>query len=135
MLKEEISFKRKEAVLLTVDFSGPIEGYAMAWLKLTNNAREYGNMIWKIFNDREKGVYVICNPKHVEAVKEFCDGIYTYYNEKKDETCYIGKVISEGKIIVGVPMYEYESTCWGDDEKWEADIDKAVLYWLAVEEE
>ena len=48
MLKEKIYFERKKAVLLTVDFSGTVEEYAMAWLKLTNNAREYGNMIWKI---------------------------------------------------------------------------------------
>lgn len=135
MLKEKIRFERKEAVLLTVDFSGTVEGYAMAWLKLTNNAREYKNMIWKIFNNKENDVYVICNPKHVEAVKEFCDGIYAYYNEKKDETCYIGKVISEDKITVGVPVYEYESTCWGDDEKWEEDMDKAIYYWLDVDKD
>ena len=135
MLKEKIRFERKEAIMLTVDFSGPIEGYALAWLKLTNNAREYGNMIWKIFNDKENGVYVICNPKHVDAIKEFCDGIYAYYNEREEKTYYIGKVISEDKITVGVPVYEYESTCWGDDEKWEEDMDKAVLYWLDVEED
>lgn len=130
MLKEKISFERKEAVLLTVDFSGTIEGYALAWLKLTNNAREYSDMIWKVFNNSENEVYVICNPKHAKAVKEFCTDIYAYYNEKKDETCYIGKVISEDKITVGVPVYEYESTCWGDDEKWEEDMDKVIYYWI-----
>lgn len=39
-----------------------IEGYAMAWLKLCNNAREYNNIIWKIENDRNNNVYVWCNP-------------------------------------------------------------------------
>ena len=90
-------------------------------------------MIWKIFNGRGNDVYVICNPKHVETVKEFCNGIYAYYDEKKDETCYIGKVISEDKITVGVPIYDYESKCT-DDEEWENDMDKAIhkFQWLPV---
>lgn len=41
MLKEKLVIKRKAATLITVDFTAPeIEGYAMAWLKLCNNARE-----------------------------------------------------------------------------------------------
>ena len=133
MLKERITFERKEAVLLTVDFSGTIEEYAMAWLKLTNNAREYGNMIWKISNNRENNVYVICNPQSAEAVKEFCTGIVTMYCEKNNEMHYIGKVIKEEKITVGVPIYEYESTYRYDDDRWYDDIDKAIYDWLAVE--
>lgn len=134
MLKEKISFERKEAVMLEVDFSGTIEEYAMAWLKLTNNAREYSNMIWKIFNTRENNVYVICKPDSVEAVKEFCTGIVALYNEKDDAVHYIGKVIDEQKITVGVPIYEYESTCKVSDPQWEEDIDGAILEWLQVEE-
>ena len=133
MLKEKISFERKEAVMLTVDFSGKIEDYALAWLKLTNNAREYDNMIWKISNGRDSNVYVICNPKSAEAVKDFCTGIITSYDEKEDKVNYIVKVIDERKITVGVPLYEYESTESYDDEKWEEDLDKAVYTWLDVE--
>ena len=41
MLKEKLVIERKAATLITVDFTAPeIEGYAMAWLKLCNNARE-----------------------------------------------------------------------------------------------
>ena len=78
MLKENIYFERKKAVLLTVDFSGTVEEYAMAWLKLTNNAREYSNMIWKIQNTSSNTVYVYCNPKSAEAVKDFCTGIVVF---------------------------------------------------------
>jgi hypothetical protein len=134
MLKEKISFERKEAVMLTVDFSGKIEDYALAWLKLTNNAREYSNMIWNIFNSNGNSVYVICNPKSVEAVKEFCTGIIASYDEKEDKVNYIGKVIDERKITVGVPIYEYESTYRYDDERWEEDMDKAIYEWLPVRE-
>ena len=133
MLKEKIRFERKEAVRLTVDFSGKIEDYALAWWKLTNNAREYPDMIWKISNDRGSNVYVICNPKSAESVKDFCTGIYASYDDETDKVNYIGKVIAEDKIIVGVPIYEYESTYHYDDEKWEEDLDKAIYEWLDVE--
>lgn len=129
MLKEKIRFERKEAVMLTVDFSGSIENYALAWLKLTNNAREYKNMIWKISNDRGNEVYVICNPKSVNAVKEFCTGIIAAYNGKEDKTDYIGKVIAEEKITVGVPIYECDSTYDYDDERWEDDMDSSISKW------
>lgn len=133
MLKEKISFERKEAVMLTVDFSGSTEDYALAWLKLTNNAREYSNMIWKISNGRENNVYVICNPKCVESVRDFCTGIIVTWDEKDDKPHYIGKVIDERKITVGVPIYEYESTYRYDDERWEEDMDKAIYEWLPVD--
>lgn len=133
MLKERISFERKEAIMLTVDFSGTIEEYALAWLKLTNNAREYGNMIWKIYNDKGNNVYVICNPKSVGAVKDFCTDIIGLYDEKENKMHNIGKVIDERKITVGVPIYEYESTCSTDDPRWEDDIEKSIYEWLEAE--
>lgn len=135
MLKEKLSFERKEAVLLTVDFSGSIEEYALAWLKLTNNAREYGNMIWHISNSSGNNVYVICNPKSADAVKEFCTGIVALYDEKEDAIHSIGKVISEETITVGVPIYEYESTCRYDDPRWEEDFSQSIGYWLPVDSE
>ena len=134
MLKEKISFERKEAVMLTVDFSGTIEEYAMAWLKLTNNAREYSNMIWKISNCSGNNVFVYCNPKSADTVKEFCTGIVSFYHEEDDSIHSIGKVIDEQKITVGVPVYECESTCKVSDPQWEEDIDKAICEWLSVEE-
>lgn len=133
MLKEKLRIERKEAVMLTVDFSGTIEEYALAWLKLTNNAREYGNMIWKISNSSGNNVYVICNPKSAEAVKEFCTGIVGVYSEKDDEMHYIGKVIEEETITVGVPIYEYESTYRYDDDRWDEDMDSAISDWLPVD--
>lgn len=133
MLKERISMERKKAVLLTVDFSGKTEEYALAWLKLTNNAREYSNMIWKISNGRGNEVYVICNPKSAETVKDFCTGIVSFYHEEDDQICSIGKVINEEEITVGVPVYEYESTYKTDDPRWDEDYDKAIRYWIDVD--
>ena len=46
MLKEKLSIERKKAVMITADFTAPTtESYAMAWLKLCNNAREYKDVM------------------------------------------------------------------------------------------
>ena len=99
MLKEELTFERKTAAVITVDFSAPkIEGYAMAWLKLCNNAREYKNIIWKIENDRNNKVYVWCNPDRKDEVVDFLTGIVNCY--KDEEVVPIGKVIDVSEEVV-----------------------------------
>lgn len=135
MIKEELTFTRKKAVLLTVEFNGTVEEYALAWLKLTNNAREYSNMIWKIQNTSSNTVYVYCNPKSAEAVKDFCTGIVSFYHEEENKMNYVGEVVNETEVIVGVPYYEWESTCSVDDPQWEKDFDESVHEWMAVEED
>lgn len=133
MLKEELTFERKTAAVIIADFSAPvIEGYAMAWLKLCNNAREYKNIIWKIENDRNNNVYVWCNPDRKDEVVDFLTGIVNCY--KDQEVISIGKVIDVSEEVIGVPVYEYESTCDSDDEQWYEDIDHAISNWAAIQE-
>ena len=135
MLKEALTFTRRTAILLEVSFEGTTEEYALAWLKLTNNAREYSNMIWKIWNNPTSNVFVVCNPKYAEQIKEFCTGIISYYHADTDTMNYIGKVVSEEEITVGVPLYEYESTVADcNSDEWDEDISKGIneLDWLPV---
>lgn len=134
MLKEKITIERRKAILLTVEFNGSDEEYAMAWLKLTNNAREYSNRIWKISNTRSNVIYVLCNPESVESVKDFCTGIYINWT-KDGELNYVGEVTDEEEIIVGVPIYECHSThsVINEIEEWEKDFDKSIHNWLEVE--
>lgn len=133
MLKEKLTFERKKAVLLTVEFKGTVEEYAMAWLKLTNNAREYSNMIWKIKNCSSNKVYVYCNPKSVEAVKDFCTGIVSFYHKDEDKIHSVGEVVDETEIIVGIPVYDWESTCRTDDPQWDKDCDSVIYDWMDVD--
>lgn len=136
MLTEKMRIERKEAVFINADFTAPkIEWYALAWLKLTNLAREMPDVFYKIGNVRESSeVYVICNPKRADDVKNTLDGICVFYDQKTEETYYIGKVTNEQKIEIGVPVYEYDSDADLDDEEWEEDMDAAVLYWAEVDE-
>ena len=133
MLKEKLTIERKKAVLLTVEFNGTVEEYAMAWLKLTNNAREYSNMIWKIQNTSSNTVYVYCNPKSAEAVRDFCTGIVTFYHEEEDKVHSVGEVIDEKEIVVGVPVYEWEITCSVNDPRWEEYCDNIPCDWMDVD--
>lgn len=133
MLKEELTFERKTAAVITVDFSAPkIEGYAMAWLKLCNNAREYKNIIWKIENDLNNKVYVWCNPDRKDEVVDFLTGIVNCY--KDEEVVPIGKVIDVSEEVIGVPVYEYESTSKGGSDEWENDINNAISNWMSIHE-
>lgn len=133
MLKEELTFERKRAAVITADFSAPvIEGYAMAWLKLCNNAREYKNIIWKIENDRNNNVCVWCNPDRKDEVVNFLTGIVNCY--KDQEVVPIGKVIDVSEEVIGAPVYEYESTSKGGSDEWEDDIDSAISNWTAIQE-
>ena len=133
MLKEKLTFERKKAVVITADFSAPvIEGYAMAWLKLCNNAREYKNIIWKIENDRNNKVYVWCNPDRKDEVIDFLTGIVNCY--KDEEVTTIGKVIDVSEEVIGIPVYEYESTSKGGSDEWEDDIESAISTWMDMQE-
>lgn len=133
MLKENLTFERKRAVVIIADFSAPvIEGYAMAWLKLCNNAREYKHIIWKIENDRNNNVCVWCNPDRKDEVVNFLTGIVNCY--KDQEVVQIGKVIDISEEVIGVPVYEYESTSKGGSDEWEDDIDSAISNWMSIQE-
>ena len=46
---------------------------------------------------------------------------------------YVGEVTDETEIIVGVPIYDYESDCDVDDEQWHEDINNAVYAVWATE--
>ena len=133
MLKENLTFERKRAAVIIADFSAPvIEGYAMAWLKLCNNAREYKNIIWKIENDRNNNVCVWCNPDRKDEVVNFLTGIVNCY--KDQEVVPIGKVIDVSEEVIGVPVYEYESTSKGGSDEWEDDIESAISTWMNIQE-
>lgn len=72
MLKEKLSIERKKAVMITADFTAPTtESYAMAWLKLCNNAREYKDVIWRVENDSGNRVFKTNRQKRIFNVAEF----------------------------------------------------------------
>lgn len=71
-MKGEVYFEEIDGVCITADFSGKrVEDYAMAWLKLTNNAREFDDTILKITNNSKNAVYVYCPANREDIVRNF----------------------------------------------------------------
>ena len=67
-----------KAMKVECTFKGKVEDYAMAWLHLTNNAREYPRIFLKHYNNSGCGVTVITPEKHVEEMKEYLESLSTY---------------------------------------------------------
>lgn len=133
MLKETIRFERKNATMLTVDIHYNLKAYALAWLKLCNNAREYPNMIYKLHNNRhDDTVQVVCNPKHKENIKKYCNNLLSYWDNDKERYISVGKVINECAVVIGVPYYEFDSDADVFDDGWNYDMDSAIDIWAEV---
>lgn len=62
------------AVKITCVFKGSVQDYAMAWLHLTNNARENPNVFLKHWNNSGNCVYVVTPEQWVEQVKDYLIG-------------------------------------------------------------
>lgn len=131
MLIEKIRFEKRDVVMIVADFTAPtVECYAMAWLKLCNFARE-SSFIYKVKNDRYNKVYVWCKPQHKERVKELLTDIVYYIDG--DKIVLVGKVESETKVKMGIPVYEYQSNATSNED-WKEDIESSVGFWAPVEE-
>lgn len=63
---------------------------------------------------------------------DFLTGIVYFYKDGKPIP--IGKVLNTCDDTIGVPVYEYESTCDSNDEQWHEDIDHAISNWTAIQE-
>lgn len=63
------------AVRITARFEGKTQDYALAWLHLTNNAREYPNVFLKIYNTAGDRVIVVTPEKWRDSVKEYLTGL------------------------------------------------------------
>lgn len=132
MLKEKLSMRKEDCVLIEADFGGAgVEAYALAFLKLFNNAREYPKTIYKVENLRDSDkVYVLCPKKAEERVKNFLTGIeHTWDKETKTLTS-VGKVLSVMPAKVGFIEYDWDSTYHYDDPRSEDDYDSVPEYFI-----
>lgn len=66
--------KKEKAVQITVRLDGNTQEYALSFLHIWNNAREYPNMFYKVENiGSSNNVFVTCNPKYEEDIKEYLE--------------------------------------------------------------
>lgn len=72
--KTPIKHKIRQAHCYTCRFHGNIKDYAMMWLNLTNNAREYPEYIYSVQNDSLNGVYIY-TPDDDKANREWFENL------------------------------------------------------------
>ena len=87
------------AVTIQCEFEGKVAEYAMMWLNLTNNAREYRKQFLKVENNYENTVWVTTTPETVKDMKDYLEGIGLTI---KDEY--------EARAFVTTVDYHYEDT-------------------------
>lgn len=67
--------KQGKAVKISATFNGNVQDYALAWLHLTNNARENPNIFLKHWNNSGNSVYVVTPEKYADQMKEYLTGL------------------------------------------------------------
>lgn len=123
-----IKAKQDKAVKITCEFKGSTESYALAWLHLTNNAREFPEIFLKHYNNSGNGVTVITPEKYVDKMKNYLRGLAQYKCENNEliPTLTIEN-FSEEKITTVTPVIDWGSD-WKTttDEEWE-ELDNAEV--------
>lgn len=111
--------KLEEAVQYTVVFPENNIPYAMNWLKLTNNAREYHESFLKIENNAGRCVFVTCTKESAENVKDYLE--------------WLGDVIEEQKVYVCRPQGRFTDKV--EDHLWSiVQREETEIVFLAPEE-
>lgn len=65
--------KKEKAIKISVSLEGDVQKYALSFLHIWNNAREYPNMFYKVENNSGNSVFITCNPKYAEEIKEYLE--------------------------------------------------------------
>lgn len=66
--------EKQKAIQITVRLDGNVQEYAMSFLHIWNNAREFPNMFYKVENiSGNNNVFVTCRPKDADSIKEYLE--------------------------------------------------------------
>lgn len=86
MYQIKVDLDKEPATYFLVRHHGTLQEYAMNFLHLYNNAREYSNMIHKIQNIRDTNdVMVWCDRNCKKNVREYLEQMYEIVNEEDCE--------------------------------------------------
>lgn len=67
-------YEKEKAIRITVRLDGDIQEYALSFLHIWNNAREYPNKLYKVENiSASNDIFVTCNPNCEEEAKEYLE--------------------------------------------------------------
>lgn len=66
-------YEKEKATQITVSLDGDIQKYALSFLHIWNNAREYPEIFYKVENNSGNDVIVTCKTEDAERVKEYLE--------------------------------------------------------------
>lgn len=66
--------EKQKAIVITVRLNGDVQQYAMSFLHIFNNAREFPNSFYKVENiSGSNDIFVTCRPSDVDDIKEYLE--------------------------------------------------------------
>ena len=65
--------EKEKATRITVKLEGDVQEYALSFLHIWNNAREYPNMFYRVENNSGNSVFVTCRTKDAESITEYLE--------------------------------------------------------------
>ena len=66
-------YEIEKATMFTLNINKPVQEYAMNFLHIINNAREFPNMFYEVRNNSGNSVYVTCRTKDKDSIKEYLE--------------------------------------------------------------
>lgn len=76
--------QKEKAIKFTLKIEGNLQKYAMSFLHITNNARHYPNLVYKIENTSGDIVYVTCKSSASNEIEDYLKQFGTIIS--KEET-------------------------------------------------
>lgn len=104
--------EKEKANRITVSLEGDTQTYALSFLHIWNNAREYPNMFYKVENDSGNYVYITCRKKDTETITEYLENF--------------GKIIDTEEINYFTIKAEYDMKGWEELFGNDCEVDFAV---------
>lgn len=65
--------EKQKALLFTVSMQGNVEEYALNFLHIFNNVREYSYMFYSVKNNSGNDVFVTAKPEYKDEIKQYLE--------------------------------------------------------------
>lgn len=105
--------EKAKATRFTLDIEGDVQQYALSFLQIINNAREYPQVFYKVENTYNNTVYVTCDERRKDSARGFLSDF--------------GKITDEEEIVWITISAEYDSKGWdwlySDDREVDFTVD------------
>lgn len=102
--------KPEKALRITLSIEKDVSEYALNFLHIWNNAREYPNMFYKVENNSGCDVIVTYNPKYDDEIHEYLEQFGRIWCKE------------EIKWVVVSPIYDFSGWSVLFDEEKETDF-------------